>query len=142
MLRLQSVQDAEMVAAKGAGADDGDAKRVGHGLFLGCGKRRLDGLTAAGIQIEDLADLVLGFGGGLKAEAGGGAGATGLQAGMGSDKLQEVERDVFRAAELGRGVVHRSWMMVADTPAKLARRTKCMVKGTDAVRIGIADVEG
>ena len=69
---FEVAEDTEMVAAEGACADDRYTKRGRHGLFLGRGG--FDRLPAAGVEIEELRDLVLWFGGRLDTEAGGGAG--------------------------------------------------------------------
>ena len=73
------------------------------------GERRFDGYTAAGVEVEELGELVFGLGGRGKAEAGGGS-ALGAEVGVSGNELEEIESDVFRAARSGGGVAgfHRS----------------------------------
>ncbi len=101
------VVEAVVVAAEGAGADDRYAEWVRHSLFGG-GDGSFDCLTAASVEVQDLGDLVFCFGCGWDAEPGGCACGAGLEVGVGGDELEEVEGDVFGAAERG-GVaeVHR-----------------------------------
>jgi hypothetical protein len=66
----------------------------------------LDGLAAAGVEVEQMGDLVVGFGAGRNAEAGrGGSGGLGEVGGPG-DKFEEIEGDVFAAACGGGALVH------------------------------------
>jgi len=62
---------------------------VGWGLYSS---------ATAGVEVEDLGDLVLGFGGRGKAEAGGGGGGFAAEVRVGGDELEQIESDVFRAA--------------------------------------------
>ncbi len=109
---LEVAEDAEVIAAKSAGADDGHAERFGHRLLLG-GVRGFDGYTAAGVEIEELRDLIFGPGGGLHAEAGGAGSGTGFEIGVGGDELEEIKGDVFGAAETGVAACVHGVVMVA-----------------------------
>jgi hypothetical protein len=63
-------------------------------------QRRLNRNAAAGVELEELGELILGLGSGGKAEAGRG-GALGAHVGVCGYELEEVESDVFRAARSG-----------------------------------------
>jgi len=73
------------------------AMRRGGTLFAG---RGFDGLAAAGVELEEVIDLVVGLGGCGEAEAGGG-GRWAADVGVAGDKLEQVEGDVFAAAGEG-----------------------------------------
>jgi hypothetical protein len=57
----------------------------------------LDHLAAAGIEFEEMSDLIVGLGAGGYAEAGG-TGAFVSDVSLGCDKFEQIERDVFCAA--------------------------------------------
>jgi hypothetical protein len=63
---------------------------------------RFDGFAAAGVEVEDLRDLIFRSGCGRETEAGGGRIFV-AEVGVGGDELEEVESDVFRTT--GSGVV-------------------------------------
>ena len=72
--------DAQVVLAEGATTNDSDAEgRRRHDELLPGGRkdRRLDGFTAAAVELEKLRDLILGFAGGRHGEAGGGSRSAG-----------------------------------------------------------------
>ena len=69
-------------------------------MRCGAGQRRFNGYAAAGVELEQLGELIFGLGGGGKAEAGGGS-ALGAEVGVGGNELEEIESDVFRAARSG-----------------------------------------
>ncbi len=76
-------------------------RRGGIGLLLGGGVEVGGGLysgATAGVEVEDLRDLVFGFGGRGKAEAGGCGGGFAAEVRVGGDELEQVKSDVFRAA--------------------------------------------
>jgi hypothetical protein len=75
----------------------------------GAGQRRFDGYAAAGVELEELGELIFGLGGGGKSEAGRG-GAFGAEIGVGGNEFEEIESDVFRAARSGGAVAgfHKS----------------------------------
>jgi hypothetical protein len=56
--RSELAVDAEVVGAEGSGAGDGDAERI----HLGFGSLAVDGVEAAAVEIEELADLLVGLG--------------------------------------------------------------------------------
>ena len=60
----------------------------------------LDGGETASVEVKELVDLVFGFSGAGGGEASGGGGGA-EDAGAAGDELEEVEGDVFRAAEAG-----------------------------------------
>ena len=62
--------------------------------------RGFDGLAAAGVELEQVIDLVFGLGGGGQTEAGG-RGRWAADVGVAGHKLKQVEGDVFGTAGYG-----------------------------------------
>jgi hypothetical protein len=69
-------------------------------LRCGAGQRRFNGYAAAGVELEELGELIFGFRSGGKAEAGRGR-AFRAEVRVGGNELEEIESDVFRAARSG-----------------------------------------
>ena len=93
------MENAQVVAAEGACADDRDANGAGHGLLDG----GFDGLTAASVEVQELGDGVFALGGGGCGETGGRVAGAGLDVGVRGEEFEQIERDVFRAAGGGGG---------------------------------------
>jgi hypothetical protein len=72
-------------------------------------QRRFNGYAAAGVELEELGELIFGLGSGGKAEAGRG-GAFGAEVGVSGNEFEEIESDVFGAARSGVAVAgfHKS----------------------------------
>ena len=69
-------------------------------LCRSVGQRRFNGFAAAGVEVENLRDLVFGPRRGGGTEAGGRRGFI-TEVGVCSEELEEIESDVFRAASGG-----------------------------------------
>jgi hypothetical protein len=92
---LKLTIDAQMIAPKGARSNNSNSQwtRTRH-LFAG---RRFDSLAATRIQLEQVRHLVIRFCSRSNAKAGG-ACAFAADIGLSSDKLEQIERNIFRAA--------------------------------------------
>lgn len=75
------------------------ATRRGGILLTG---RAFDSLAAAGVELQQMIDLILRFGGGGEAETGG-CGRGAAYVGVTGDEFEEVESDIFGAAGGGKG---------------------------------------
>jgi hypothetical protein len=95
----QLVKDAEMIAAEGAGADDGEAdgRQIMSCHLRSAAALAFDDLEAACVELEQVRDLVFGLGAGWSGKAGGSGRGTADVCG-GRDEFEEIEGDVFVAA--------------------------------------------
>lgn len=85
--------DADVVLAEGAGTDDGDLKSGGQGQSL----LALHGGEAAGVELEQVGDLIVRLGSGWRRKSSGSAACLATDAGGGGYKFEQVEGDVFIA---------------------------------------------
>jgi len=91
---LELFVDAKVIASKGSSPDDGDLKWMGGGHLL---DGSFNGLPAARVELQQRGDLIFGLGRRCNAEPGGTAGLSG-DVRRCSDKLQQIQGDVFGAA--------------------------------------------
>jgi hypothetical protein len=84
-----------------------------------------DGLAAAGVELEQVVDLVLGLGRGRGDETGR-SGRLGTDVGLAGDKLEQVEGDIFGAARCRErdgfhGFDGSGWRMRAQTGDQIGK---------------------